>query len=40
MNTPIGKIHHIGYLVKDIKKSAVVFSSLGFSIQGDVIFAF
>lgn len=38
MSTPIGRIHHVGYLVKDIKKSITAFSSLGFSMRGDVMF--
>lgn len=32
------KIHHIGYLVKDIKKSVEQFKDLGYSIEVDILY--
>lgn len=32
------KIHHIGYLVKDIKKSVEQFQELGYSIEIDILY--
>ncbi len=32
------KVHHIGYLVKDINKSISIFQSLGYSIEKDIIY--
>ena len=32
------KIHHIGYLVKDIEKSIEVFASLGYICESEIVF--
>lgn len=34
----IGKVHHLGYLVKDISKSAVAFQLLGYEVEKAVYF--
>ena len=34
----IGKVHHLGYLVKDIRKSLEVFGTLGYKKTTDIIF--
>lgn len=32
------KIHHVGYLVKNIEKAKTKFEKLGFEVEGDVVF--
>lgn len=34
----IGNVHHMGYLVKDINKSAVLFQAIGYEIETDVFY--
>ncbi len=38
MNNKLIKLHHVGYLVKQISKSIAVFNKMGFELKGDICF--
>jgi methylmalonyl-CoA/ethylmalonyl-CoA epimerase len=38
MSNVVKKIHHVGYLVKDISKSRDVFGDIGYSLEGDIVY--